>query len=315
MIVIDFESVRDDQAPNTPTATLIAHLALLDKLLRSRRRRVSGSFSILERLVLRKGLSDGLQEVVDHLGRDLFQVTRVQSSRCKLVFHLLELLVMHRSSKLVVPHDGDQGSFGSIGGDEQLVPVLRARRILATLDELSYPHGLQGEQDGLVERQDSIIRDVLLFAKRRLDLLLDVGSTVEKVNFGVGIRRRHFPASETGDHGVHQVCTLGVPQSRQTVLSHGEDFSLERRCPMISPKDELKLANVTYLIHASELKVDPEVLLIQSLHTGVQKTTQEGRVGLLDNLSTGLRGVVKGSNRSEPDIMQSWSIFSLVLCG
>jgi hypothetical protein len=34
----------------------------------------------------------------------------------------------------------------------------------------------------------------------------------------------------------------------------------------------------SHLIHTTELKVDTEVLLIESLHTGVQQTAQERRV-------------------------------------
>lgn len=112
----------------------------------------------------------------------------MQRSRSEFILHLLELLVVHVAPKLFVPGDGDQRPLGCVGADEQFSSVLRARGVLSTFDELSYPHGLEREQDGLVERQDPIVRNVLFLAKGGLDLLLDVGGRVEEIDLGVGVR-------------------------------------------------------------------------------------------------------------------------------
>ena len=48
----------------------------------------------------------------------------------------------------------------------------------------------------------------------------------------------------------------------------------------------------TYLIHTTELEVDIEVLLVECLQARVQKTTEQWTLNLLDNLGTGLLGIV-----------------------
>lgn len=64
--------------------------------------------------------------------------------------------------------------------------------------------------------------------------------------------------------------------------------------------------DVAHLIHTSELKVNTEVLLIESLHTGVQQTAQERRIRLLDDLGTGLGSIVKGGDRRQSDIRRKF---------
>ena len=60
----------------------------------------------------------------------------------------------------------------------------------------------------------------------------------------------------------------------------------------------------TNLVIASKLKVDLEVLLVESLQQGVQHSTQERTVNLLDDLCSRFPRISPGRDRSELELIQ-----------
>jgi len=196
-------------------------------------------------------LTDGLEESVDFLGDSVLEIERE------------EVL-------------GGVGSLELLVGSEDHVTTV----LLLTLDDDLAILG-EREQDTLGEGEKTVILDLTRLSKGLLDLGDDIGSRLEKVDLGVGFRRRHLvtlTTVERGNHGVHEVDTLGVTDLGKESLGIGEDLTL---------------------IDTTELSINLKVLLIKSLKKRIEHTREERGSDLLDNLSTSLLGVTLGGESSE----------------
>lgn len=103
---------------------------------------------------------------------------------------------------------------------------------------------------------------------------------------------------ETGDHGVHDV---GALQHVSTFLPLQISVSCGATYLLVAQPGEPVLGSSKKLplIDTTELSIDLEVLLIEHLEDRVEETGQRSVVGLLDNLSTSLLGVVLGNESRE----------------
>lgn len=163
----------------------------------------------------------------------------------------------------------------NIGVDERLrVPPLddELRRSVAQL--------ARGEEHVLDEAEDAILLDLLGRGEGLLQLLLDGVRGVEDVDLGVRVAGAHLAALQAGHHGVHEVGALLVADLGQDVLCEGEDLAL---------------------VHAAELHVHAEVLLVEGLHERVEESAQRCVLGLLDDFGARLLCVVLARDAGESE--------------
>lgn len=97
------------------------------------------------------------------------------------------------------------------------------------------------------EGENAVVGHVAGLAEGRAQLLVHDGRRVEQVDFARLLARAHLPARQARHHRVHEVHALLVAERRQVLLGEREDLPL---------------------VHAAELHVDAEVLLVQRLLEG-----------------------------------------------
>ena len=82
---------------------------------------------------------------------------------------------------------------------------------------------------------------------------------------------------------------LGISETRKVEFSECEDFALAAIPRLEQQSDSMLLA---YLIDTTKLEINPKVLLVESLQSGVQEPTQKRTINLLHNLRAGFLCIV-----------------------
>lgn len=207
----------------------------------------------------------------ESLGDGLFQIGRVDVARDECVLEsLVGVKEAESAAELFWLGNRKDGTLWSLQWHQRCGEAWRV--LLARFGSLVL-QAHNGDQDGLGKGQDTIAVcwRGFGFTHCRLDLGANLRFRVEKVDLGGVVRCRHLGALQTRNHGVHQVSALLVAQLRQQRFCEGENLAL---------------------IHAAELKVHIEVLLIEGLQARVQHRGKQGRSHLLDDFCSCLFGVV-----------------------
>lgn len=253
-------------------------------------------------LVGQEGSADGLEEVGDRLAHGGLEVTRVYPFLCKVE---LERRIGSIVGGTAAPFacDGEEGVLWGVGGGERAtegIAVLCGGGTTGVETELA-----DGEEDGVEEGKEAVVDDVALLAEGPFDLAPDDVGGVEQVDLGVWVGGGHLAAHETGHHRVHEVGTLGIAETGEVELGEGEDLALRRRDEGERRRRRRRRGGEnTDLVHAAELEVDVEVLLVEGLQTRVEEPAEQGAVDLLDDLCARLLGVVLGDERAEAVVVE-----------
>lgn len=181
-----------------------AHLLLFDHL---DGHRVSLTLHVLPVFIRLVRLQDRRHEPRNRRSDHGLQVTRVDLLVPEIGPHVLKRAVM--SGLFLSSRDTQHRSLG--------------RTLFHPRPELVIPQadaaGRDREKNGFGKREDGVVLRVPLLAKRRLDLLLDCGCTVEQVDSRVCI-------GEPGHARVNQVCAFVVRELGQGFFGEEEDFFL-----------------------------------------------------------------------------------------
>lgn len=231
------------EAGGTPSPTKAAISKASDKqpqqrtdflflLLLRVRIRVSQRLDFLPLLARLERVPDWRQQTDDPVRNRRLEVLWVYLLLRKGLFDVIVVAEVHIPAVLLLPADREDRALR--GSWERKWPLVTLGNLtfLAIRSRLSllsfYAQLADWYQHGLGEGEKTVIGDIALFTEGTLDLLAHDLRWIEEVYFRVRVRRRHLSASETGNHGVHQVGTLHVAESGQVELRERKDFALHR---------------------------------------------------------------------------------------